>query len=700
MPILAIEGIGKVELGDEFTRLSPEQQDATVREIARSKKSNPSMTQGTAALEGFLSGASANFRDEIYGASKASGLPDILGGFRAPVGAARLAYESFTGQPGEASKTYEEAVAEKRGQQKQAQEQFPGTYLAGNIGGALAMPAGIAVRGATLPVRMAQGAGVGAAYGALSGAGEGTNLPERGIGAASGGLIGGALGGISVPVVEAGARGLGAVLAKPIETIRAGLNPAGAAERAIGRAAVEAQRADPGAINRLAPHELTGGGPEMVLDTLGQPGRNLARSARNISGEAADTLGIALNPRVNDQVPRVSGWMQATFHYPDAAAQARAIRQTAETVNTPAYARAMQDGAHGVWSQELQRIAGAPAIQQAARDAMPSLANRGISEGFAAPRQMPLQFDRQTGLASPSVLPNGNQRIPDLRFWDQVKRGLDREIGKYEAQGQSGASKVDELTRLRTRLVDELDGLVPSYQTARAGAAHFFDAGDALQAGQNFVGRNFDNAETRRVLAGMNANERQLFQDGFVSRYVEMLRNLPDRADVTRAIYNSPNAREKIVIALGPQRARELEAMLRVENIMQQGLHAVQGNSTTAAQIIGAGLAGAGGGGLLGYDPSVSGLASALALAGKKGIDNRVATHIARMLTSHDPAVLANGARAVARNGNLMEILRTIDNGAARVSAQQGVARIPAGQSMGIGRANEEQPSVPGPIGQ
>lgn len=36
MPIIEIDGIGRVELGDEFMRLSPEQQNATVQEIAAS----------------------------------------------------------------------------------------------------------------------------------------------------------------------------------------------------------------------------------------------------------------------------------------------------------------------------------------------------------------------------------------------------------------------------------------------------------------------------------------------------------------------------------------------------------------------------------------------------------------------------------------------------------------------------------------
>src|SRR4029077_2108995 len=64
------------------------------------------VSRGEAAKEGDLAGASANFRDEVYGASKASGLPDWMGGFRAPFGAAQLAYEHATGNKGEASKAY------------------------------------------------------------------------------------------------------------------------------------------------------------------------------------------------------------------------------------------------------------------------------------------------------------------------------------------------------------------------------------------------------------------------------------------------------------------------------------------------------------------------------------------------------------------------------------------------------------------
>src|SRR5262249_28084616 len=75
---------------------------------------------GESALEGYLKGASANWRDEIYGASKASGLPDWMGGFRAPIGAGRLLYEHGTGP---VTEEYKRARDEKRHVQEEMQRQ-------------------------------------------------------------------------------------------------------------------------------------------------------------------------------------------------------------------------------------------------------------------------------------------------------------------------------------------------------------------------------------------------------------------------------------------------------------------------------------------------------------------------------------------------------------------------------------------------
>ena len=87
------------------------------------------------AIEGYLTGAGAGFRDEIYAASKASGWPEALGGFRAIPGAVKLAIEKASGEPGEASKIYDQSIDEIRARQKAAQEDHPVAFGTAQVGG-------------------------------------------------------------------------------------------------------------------------------------------------------------------------------------------------------------------------------------------------------------------------------------------------------------------------------------------------------------------------------------------------------------------------------------------------------------------------------------------------------------------------------------------------------------------------------------
>lgn len=640
---------------------------------------------GEAALRGAGQGLTFNFGDELTGARAASGITsgNPLAQAVAPiVGAGRLGYEALAGE-GDATKRYQEAVERERELTRAAKEQQPGAYTAGEIGGAVAIPAGGLLRAPTLFGRALRGAGVGAGFGALSGAGEGETLPDRAVKGATGGAVGAGVGAIAPPLVE-GAVKLGSVaISKPANFMRSVINPQGTADRAVGRAFIESARADPQAVNRLTAADLGQGGPGVVMDVLGEPGRRLAKSASNISGEARHVLDDTLNPRFEEQVPRLAGWLRSTFHYPDVHAQEEAIKATAKTVNNPNYARARRDGIGGIWDQELAEISQAPPVQDAVKAAIKQTQTK------SAP-------DVSQGLAAVTARWHSPKGGPTLEFWDLVKRQLDQEINVAKRAGRN--EDVADLTSVKNTIVGKLDAAVPSYAMARQGAAYFFGAENALEAGQKYVTETFANPGTRRALAEMSPTERQLFQDGFVSRYIEVLSKIPDRANMVRRIHNNPADREKFTIVLGPQRANELEAMLRVENIMQQGLQAVQGNSTTAAQLLGAGLAGATGGGFLGFDPTASGVALAFATAGKKGIDQRVANRVAELLTSNDPAVLRRGAQMFASNKRLMDVLRSLDSGAAKVGGQQ--ARLPAITAQSANRAEDDDPTVPRPVGQ
>jgi hypothetical protein len=200
------------------------------------------------------------------------------------------------------------------------------------------------------------------------------------------------------------------------------------------------------------------------------------------------------------------------------------------------------------------------------------------------------------------------------------------------------------------------------------------------------------------------ATERQLFQDGFISRYIETLNKVGDRRDVLNKIAENPAAREKLNMVLGPRRSQELEAMLRIEGILDLPRQAVKGNSTTARQLVELGVAGSYGG-VSAYQTDPQGIAQSLLLgafvARGRNTDQRVARRVAEMLVSHDPRVFQQGLNMVARNQRLMDSIRGLDQRIARLGGEQSArAPVPALQSMGTGRAEDQQPNVPRPPGQ
>jgi hypothetical protein len=259
-------------------------------------------------------------------------------------------------------------------------------------------------------------------------------------------------------------------------------------------------------------------------------------------------------------------------------------------------------------------------------------------------------------------------------------------------------------------LREHLDDLTPSgsYKEARSGAAKFFGAEDALEAGAKFAtmsGRDaMSLAEAHKGLSKMGPADRKLFQTGFISNLIAKVEALKDGQDVVKNIFNSPHARNQIKLVLGETKAAELEARLLTERAMNGIKNAVQGNSTTARQWIERGMAGGatglGGVGAYDSDPQkigVAALVGALA-AGSRHIDTKVARRVAEMLASGNPAILKAGTQIVAKSQALREAFRKLDVPAARVGGEQAPI-MPALQAAGISRA-EDQPDVPRPPGQ
>lgn len=666
---------------------------------AEAPKAAGSTKPDIGALQSFLTGAeqglTANFGDELRGANAAAGLPPAvqmatkaigpLGAMAQPVvGLARLGMEYLTGGD-EAAKRYAGARDDFRELVKTAEAQHPVASIAGNVAGAVALPGGAMLQAATLPARMARGAAVGAGYGGLAGAGEGTDTASRLTGGAIGAATGAGVGAVAPPLVE-GAIQAGRAVTRPVaNAVRGIFNPDGEGARRVGVAIERDVRADPQAVSRLTPQEFASTPSARVMDMGGDATRALGRSAGNTSPEARGILNRTIDERFEEQAPRIATWLRNTFHYPNAQAQQDAIESAAKTVNSARYGQAFRDGRVGVWDQEIAELSQAPLMQDAIKAATKQAQNRSapdVSQGAAI---------------SARWVNNGK---PTLEFFDLVKRQLDQEINVAKRAGRT--EDVMEATKIKNVLVQKLDDAVPSYSAARSGAAHFFGAENALEAGQNFVGasQRYGVPQARAALGKMSPEERQLFQDGYVSRLVETIEKKGDRRNVVNQIGQSKAAREELQIALGPQRAAELEATLRVEGLMDLARGAVQGNSTTARQLVELGLAGGVGGvGYLSSDPSAVMNAALVwgAARGHRAIDSRVAQRVANMLTSDDPRVLLRGIQMVARSNGIMDQLRQVDVRLARVGSQQ--TSVPAMQLPAPGRA-EGEPEIPRPPGQ
>jgi len=663
---------------------------------ATQESSKPTRNIGTAEAfgRGAASGVTANFYDELRGFTEANGIDENQAGRLHDTVLGAIKY--FAGNP-EAVKRYEAAVTRERGLNQQAEEQHPVASTVGNVAGSLVLPVGGAAGGATLAARTGRGALIGAGYGALSGAGEGDGAADRATRATTGGLIGGTLGAAAPAVVEGAIQGARIATSPVTSTIRGAINPENEAGRRVVGAIERDMRLDPNANNRLSPSEFVAnsqnGGPATVMDTGGETTRALARSAANTSPEGRAVLNDAINQRFEGQSGRVGDWLRSNFNYPNAQAQQEAIDQTAKTVNRARYAKAYQEGDKQIMSSGMDQLMGSPAVVSAMQRASQSGKDRAITQGLGAMRQ---GATVENGVVSFPKGPNGVPTYPNLQFWDATKRELDDAAQAAARSGRTGEASV--IGDLSKKLRSELDAQVPSYANARQGAAHFFGASDALEAGQNFVTAKMENGQARAAVAKMSPTEKQLFQDGFVSQLVSHLNETGDRRSILNKISDSPAARERLHIALGPQKANELEANMRVEGIMDLARKAVQGNSTTARQLVELGLAGgaAGTGGVGAYnlDPkqmTYAAIAGAF-IGGKHHVDVRLAQRVAEMLVSKDPKVLLRGAQVVAKDAKMLNNMRAFDRRVAALGGERSPNGLIAGGVV-PSHADDNQPS-------
>lgn len=206
--------------------------------------------------------------------------------------------------------SYDQYLTAERKRLGMGRDQYPKTALASEIAGAMALP-GAAMKGmaeASLPVRMAAGAGLGAgggaAYGFMSGEG---GLSNRANEALSSGLIGGGIG-AGIPVLGSMFKAAVKHLSAARAAREAGKRTASATgvSNKSGRALSEIMRMQDEAAMREA---LAKAGPDAMLAEGSYGLSRFLDEAVNSPGSAAS---VAI-PRVNDAITSRMGKASATM---------------------------------------------------------------------------------------------------------------------------------------------------------------------------------------------------------------------------------------------------------------------------------------------------------------------------------------------------------------------------------------------------
>ena len=568
----------------------------------------------------------------------------------------------------DAKTRYAAAVARERDLTKTAEAQHPIASTLGNVAGAMLMPVGGEAVAATRAGKIAEGAALGGTYGALAGSGEGEGVADtiqqdgvRRRDGCSAGWCGCADHGRCRKGWQRDHRARLNVVLEAQSHRRSSCggtqhpgNNAANIETAMGVPAEDASGGRAGMSQAEADAARAQGAPIIEGDIGGENVRNLARQSTNMSGEAKQAIEDVVGPRYQAQSPRTAEFLRNEFDNPDTAGQLERLQEAARRSNKPAYDAAFSHpDAQAIWSPELEQFSGAPVVQGAIRNANLTARNQSALAGHE-PIKNPFetQPNGQLGLRPPDPA-TGEQAVPNLQFWDAVKRNLD----KAGPEGQQASRALRE----------HLDGIVPAYADARGTAAKFFNAEDAHDAGGIFARMSGLDAQkigdARKAIDSMNPAEAKLFRQNFVSHIIAKVENQGDNQDITKKIYNSEFARKQIEIALGPDKAAKLEAHLATERAMDK-LRGAMGGSTTArqlAEIAKQGLTGAGSataGGVATGDTSpgdllTAGFAGGLLRKGyhvqqiKREVD--VAKRVGQLLASDNPNAVKLASTAVAQ---------------------------------------------------
>lgn len=452
---------------------------------------------------------------------------------------------------------YQAALAAERARDREFEAEHPIAATGANIVGGIMVPAGAAVRGATLPGAMVRGGVTGATQGAVAGFGEGEGgLEPRLESAQRGALIGGGVG-AAAPAVIAGVTGATRAIGRAT-----GLAADSNAERMILRDLAR---------DSVTPEELAarareaGDAPAMITDLAGE---NVAQSAQVVArtpGPGRDIAARELSARGGaNQAERLTRQVRDLVSDDDFAQGVEAVARRRAMQAAPNYERAYAVTLPR--DLRLQRFLNDPDVRA------------GVRAGIDSARREALANDQAFDLAALGVRlgRNGDVQLvgggTPTRLFDAAKRGLDEMIEASRGEGGRATSRTRELTQLREAMLREVDRLNPAFAEARRAYADQSALISAAQDGRRLLSLRPEEFERgARDIAQMSPPEREFFRLGVARALLDRIEGATDAQDLTRLnrIFGTPAIRQRLRAAFDSEDdyRRFAGAMLREVNM-------------------------------------------------------------------------------------------------------------------------------------
>ena len=343
----------------------------------------------------------------------------------------------------------------------------------------------------------------------------------------------------------------------------------------------------------------------------------LKKAAGKASDDAINLYNTSLGTFKENVIPKVQGGLERLFGGDpiDFASSKKALTSRINQTNETNYKNVMGlPHAQSINDPALDQIANT-VPQRIVDEVTQGIQYRGkdpASYGFSAVTD---KAGNITGYKLPA-------QGMSLRGWDEIKQGLDSEIGKmYDpiTKGVKPGYDPSDLNAFKGRLIDVLDHAVPEYQPIRFEGSQLYDSRNAMDAGYKYFNDgNFRKiGEKEDLVRRLTDSQKQDFAYGYAAAFQDAIAKDPMKAIGAFNKGQGDFNFNKMKFALGEDNAHQLIGDIH-SGYLGSTLKGLQGGSPdqfgTAKAFLGGGTLGAIGSEMLGLGETIA-TGSAMSLA-------------------------------------------------------------------------------------